>query len=247
VAVSCGYRFATGDYVAMINADMQDPPDQIPVVAKRLLEGDCDIVLGLREKRQSSWQENLTSRLFNALLNALTGAQTPLNAASLRMMNRAFLDAYNTLHEKTPFIPGLENWLGFRHAYVPVRHQPRAMGKSSYTFRKRLRLARESIIGFSDLPLRLAAAFGCGVTGLGLILMGWLLTRWILYADTLPGYASTITMIVLLGGVNISLLGLVGLYVGRILREVQHRPQYVIKSMENFGAQERRTAGGFNG
>src|ERR1041384_2526644 len=127
VAVSCGYRFATGDYVAMINADMQDPPDQIPVVAKRLLEGDCDIVLGLREKRQSSWQENLTSRLFNALLNALTGAQTPLNAASLRMMNRAFLDAYNTLTEKTPLLPGLENWLGFRHAYVPVRHQPRAM------------------------------------------------------------------------------------------------------------------------
>src|SRR6202011_5372928 len=112
----------------------------------KLLTGDCDIVLGLREKRQSSWQEHLTSRPFNALLNALTGAQTPLNAASLRMMNRSFVDAYTTLNEKTPFIPGLENWLGFRHGYVTIRHQARALGKSSYTFRKRLRMAAESII-----------------------------------------------------------------------------------------------------
>ena len=243
VAVCCGYRFATGDYVAMINADMQDPPDQIPVLAKRLREGDCDIVLGLREERHSSWQEDLTSRAFNTLLNALTGAKTPVNAASLRMMTRSFVNAYNTLSEKTPFIPGLENWLGFGHAYVTIRHQARALGKSSYTFRKRMRLATESIIGFSDLPLRLAVALGSGVTGVGLLLMGWLLVRWLLFADTLPGYASTITVIVLLGGANLMLLGLVGLYVGRILREVQDRPQYVIKSFENFAGHENYPTG----
>ena len=243
VAVSCGYRFATGNYVAMLNADMQDPPDQIPILAKRVSEGDCDIVLGLREKRYSSWQENLTSRAFNSLLNALTGARMPINAASLRMMTRSFVDAYNALSEKTPFIPGLENWLGFRHAYVNIRHQARTLGKSSYTLRKRMRMARESIIGFSDLPLRLAAALGCGVTGVGLVLMAWLLVRWLLFADTLPGYASTITVIVLLGGANLTTLGLVGLYVGRILREVEDRPRYVIKSFENFVGAERYTAG----
>ncbi|MCU1336548.1 MAG: glycosyltransferase family 2 protein [Bryobacterales bacterium] len=236
VAVSCGYRFATGDYVAMINVDMQDPPDQIPVLVRRLRVGDCDIVLGLREKRQSPWHEHLTSRAFNALLNALTGAETPLNAASLRMMTRPFVDAYNTLNEKTPFIPGLENWLGFKHGYVTIRHQARTLGKSSYTFRKRLHMATESIIGFSDLPLRLAAALGCGVTFVGVILIAGLALQRLFFAETLPGYTSTLGMIVLLGGANLMFLGLVGLYVGRILREVQDRPRYVIKSFENLPA-----------
>lgn len=234
VAVSCGYRFAKGDYVAMINVDMQDSPDQFGILMKCMKEGNFDIVVGLRQQRQDAWHKELTSRAFNALLNALTGAKIPGNAASLRVMNRAFVDAYNTLSEKTPYLPGLENWLGFRHGYAPVRHQPRARGKSSYTFRKRLHMATESIISFSDLPLRLAAAVGFFVSFLGVLLVGRLfLMRW-LYTEVLPGYTSTMAVIVLLGGANLAFLGLLGLYVGRILREVQGRPRYIIKSFENL-------------
>lgn len=243
VAVSCGYRFAKGDYVAMMNVDMQDPPDQIGILVKKMREGECDIVVGLRESRQDTWVENLTSRAFNALLNFLTGAKTPTNASSLRMMNRTFVNAYNRLSEKTPFIPGLENWLGFRHSYVPVRHQRRQMGKSSYTLRKRLHMARESIIGFSDLPLRIAAALGCAVTFAGLVLIGGLAAQKLFFAQMLPGYTSTLCMIVLLGGANLMFLGLVGLYVGRILREVQERPRYIIRSFENLPASEQDFAG----
>jgi glycosyltransferase involved in cell wall biosynthesis len=240
IAVSCGYRFASGDYVAMMNADMQDPPDQIGTLVDKLRSGDCDIVVGLRQARQDSWHEELTSRAFNALLNALTGAKTPTNAASLRMMTRAFVDAYNSLNEKSPYIPGLENWLGFRHGYVPIRHQPRAMGKSSYTLRKRLHMATESIVSFSDLPLRLAAALGFLVTGFGVLLVGRLLVmRWF-FTEILPGYTSTMSVIVLLGGANLTFLGLLGLYVGRILREVQNRPRYVINSFENIPGQDSR-------
>jgi glycosyltransferase involved in cell wall biosynthesis len=234
VAVSCGYRFATGDYVAMINVDMQDSPDQFGVLIKTLRDGDYDIVVGLRQHRQDSWHKELTSRTFNTVLNILTGAKTPGNVASLRVMNRAFVDAYNTISEKTPYLPGLENWLGFRHGYAPIRHQRRAMGKSSYTLRKRLHMATESIIGFSDVPLRLAAVLGFSVSGLGILLVGRLLVmRWF-FAEVLPGYTSTMSVIVLLGGANLTFLGLVGLYVGRILREVQNRPRYVIKSFENM-------------
>jgi dolichol-phosphate mannosyltransferase len=243
VAVSCGYRFAKGDYVAMMNVDMQDPPDQIGLLAAKLREGECDIVVGLRDSRQDSWLEDLTSRGFNLLLNFLTGAKTPANSSSLRMMTRTFVNAYNTLSEKTPFIPGLENWLGFRHSYVPVRHQRRQVGKSSYTFRKRWHMAVESIIGFSDLPLRLAAGLGCAVTLIGLILIAGLAVQRLFFAEMLPGYTSTLSMIVLLGGANIMFLGLVGLYVGRILREVQDRPRYVIRSFENFPVQDGDAAG----
>jgi glycosyltransferase involved in cell wall biosynthesis len=234
IAVSCGYRFASGDYVAMMNADMQDPPDQIGALVEKLRQGDCDIAIGLRQARQDTWHEDLTSRVFNALLNALTGSKTPANAASLRMMSRPFVDAYNTLNEKSPYIPGLENWLGFRHGYVPIRHQRRTMGKSSYTFRKRLRMATESIVSFSDLPLRLAAALGVFVSALGVLLVGRLLVMRFFFTQILPGYTSTMSVIVLLGGANLTFLGLLGLYVGRILREVQNRPRYVIKSFENI-------------
>jgi dolichol-phosphate mannosyltransferase len=240
VAVSCGYRHASGEYVAMINVDMQDPPDQIPLLVQRLEEGDCDIVLGLRQHRRESWHDDLTTYLFNSLLNALTGANSPVNAASLRMMNRPFIDAYNTLSERTPFIPGLENWLGFRHAYVPVRNQPRTIGRSSYTLRKRLRMARESIIGFSDLPLRLAAAVGTIITAVGVLLVTGLIIDRIFYTHILPGFTSIFSVVVLLGGANLTFLGLVGLYVGRILREVQGRPMYVIQSFENFASPEAR-------
>lgn len=234
VAVTCGYRFASGDYVAMMNVDMQDPPDQIPRLLERLEQGDCDIVIGLRQHRRESWHEDLTSHAFNLLLNTLTGSRSPLNTASLRMMNRRFVDAYNTLSERTPFIPGLEDWLGFRRDYVPVRNQARAMGRSSYTFHKRLSMAVESIVGFSDLPLRIAAWTGFVITGIGAVLNVYLLSHWLFFRDTLPGFTSTFSIIVLLGGANLMLLGLVGRYVGRILREVQGRPRYVIQSFENL-------------
>ena len=238
VAVSCGYRFASGRYVGMINADQQDPPDQISIVLAGLEEGNYDIAVGLRSQRGESLMNSLTSRAFHTALNLLTGAKTPVNAASLRIMTRPFVDAYNVLSEKTPFIPGLENWLGFRHGYVPIRHQRRKLGKSSYTFRKRWRMAVESIIGFSDLPLRFAATLGFCITCVGMLLNAGLILNRLFFTSYVPGYTSTISVVVFLGGLNLMFLGLVSLYVGRILREVQGRPRFIVKSFERFSFSE---------
>jgi glycosyltransferase involved in cell wall biosynthesis len=234
VAVSCGYRFATGRYVGMINADQQDPPDQIGPLIDAMKAGDYDIAIGLRSQRSESLLNNFTSRAFHAAMNLLTGSKTPVNAATLRIMSRQFVDAYNRLSEKTPYIPGLENWLGFRHVYVPIRHQARISGKSTYSFRKRWRLAVESIIGFSDLPLRIAATLGFAITSLGMLLSLGLVIQKLFFTRFAPGYTSTITVVVFLGGLNLMFLGLVSLYVGRILREVQGRPQYIIRSYDGF-------------
>jgi glycosyltransferase involved in cell wall biosynthesis len=234
VAVSCGYRFAVGEYICMINADQQDPPNQIGVVLDVIAKGGCDIVVGLRSQRGESLLNSITSRAFNSTLNLLTGAKTPLNAASLRIMTRQFIDAYNSLGDRTPYIPGLENWLGFRHSYVPILHQRRRQGKSSYNFGKRWRMALESVIGFSDLPLRIAATLGFLITVIGMLLAALLGLEQIVSFRFLPGFTSTIAVIVFLGGLNLMFLGLVSLYVGRILREVQGRPRFVVRSFENF-------------
>ena len=239
VAVSCGYRLASGRFVGMMNVDMQDPPDQLHLLLKEIESGNCDIVIGLRSERKDKWTERVTSVVFNQTLNWLTGATTPTNAAALRIMNRRFVDAYNSLNEKTPYIPGLEHWLGFRHSWVPIRHDERLVGKSSYTFRKRLRMAGESILGFSDLPLRFAALLGTGITLIGCVLTLGLLVRRIMFANLLGGYTSTITVIVILGGTNLLFMGLIGLYLGRVLQEVQGRPRCVIKSLVNINCSPR--------
>ena len=234
VAVSCGYRFASGEYVFMINGDQQDPPDQIELLLNVIEGGEADIVTGLRAERGESFLNAITSRIFQTILNLLTGARMPLNAASLRVMNRQFVDAYNALGERTPYIPGLENWLGFRHAYVPIRHQFRQQGKSSYNLSKRWRMAVDSIIGFSDLPLRMAAALGFAITCIGMLSIAVLAVQRFSSVNLLPGFTSTISAIVFLGGLNLMFLGLVSLYVGRILHEVQGRPRYVLKSLAGF-------------
>lgn len=234
IALSCGYDHAQGEVVGMLNVDMEDPPDQIPLLLDALKAGEYDTVVGLREKRQSSLIERATSNAFNWFLNKATGYDMPLNAATLRVMNRRFVDAYRTLTERSRYQPGLELWLGFRRGYVPIRQSRRTQGKSSYNFRRRLRLAFEAIISFSDLPLRFSVALGGIVALIGFLLAAYLAIGELFFLEFQAGYTSTITAIVLLGGVLIFVIGVASLYIGRILSEVQGRPRYVVRDSFNI-------------
>ncbi len=248
IAITCGYEHAKGDYVGMLNVDQEDPPDQLPVLldAIQSKEDDYDIVGGMYPRRDVPLFSKVTSYLFHLFLNRLTGYNTPTNASTARVMNRRFLTAYNSLNERNRYIPGLEKWLGFRYGYVPVRHQPRRSGRSSYNFRRRLRMATDSIISFSDFPLRLAVKVGMWVAFGGLALALLLIADKLFFTATLPGFVSTIAVIVILGGAQISVTGLVSLYVGRILAEVQGRPLYIVR--ERYGQlEDKPTHGGASG
>lgn len=234
IAVSCGYRHAGGACVGMLNVDMEDPPDQIPLLLDALRARDFDIVYGLRKARHSPLGVRLTSLAFNLALNKLTGHHVPLNVSTLRVMNRRFVDAYNSLTEASRYIPGLEMWLGFSRGYVPIEHRARRRGRSSYNFRKRLLMAFDSIISFSDLPLKLVAFGGVLVAALGLLLAAGLVVAKLVLVDFEAGYPSTIAVIVALAGVQMTVVGLASLYIGRILKEVQDRPLYVIRDTFNL-------------
>lgn len=229
IAISCGYRHARGQLVAYLNVDQEDPPDQILVLADALEKNDWDIVGGLYTKRDVPLLSKVTSYLFNVLLSRLTGYDQPVNASTIRVMHRRFIDAYNRLVEKSRYIPGLEMWLGFKYGRVPVVHQRRKTGKSSYNFRRRLRMALDSVISFSDFPLRLTVKFGFIVTGLGMLLIVALVVDKLFFRELLPGWVSTIAAIVLFGGVQITVTGVSGIYLGRVLTEVQGRPLYVVR------------------
>ena len=234
IALSAGFRHATGEYVAMLNVDQEDPPAEIPKLLDEIQRGDHDLVYGLRAKRYSPWHTRLTSWMFSRVLVKLTGYEVPANVATLRVMNRRFLDAYNALSEKSRYIPGLEMWMGFQKGYVNVRHQERTRGKSTYNFRRRLKMAFEAVISFSDLPLRMMVVFGTLLAIVGFALTGALVLGRLFLYDFQPGYTSTISLIVLLGGVQILVIGTASLYIGRILREVQNRPLYLVRRKTNF-------------
>jgi len=234
IALSCGYANATGEFVGMLNVDMQDPPNQIPVLLDHIKTNDVDIVYGLRETRYSSITDKYTSLLFNILLNKLTGNKTPLNVSTIRIMNRKFVDAYNSLSEKSRYLPGLEAWLGFKHDYIKTVYQDRKKGKSSYNFKKRMLMAIDSIISFSDIPLKLIAVSGIIIALLGFILNLVLIFSKLFFVDYQPGFTSTISVITFIGGIQILVIGLAALYIGRILKEVQNRPLYLIRNKINF-------------
>jgi glycosyltransferase involved in cell wall biosynthesis len=234
IALSCGYRHAHGQFVGMLNVDRQEPPDQIPLLLRHVESTDCDIVFGVRRRRAGSSADRLTSRVFGLVLNKLTGYDVPLNVATIRVMNRRFVDAYNALSETSRYLPGLESWLGFRRGYVEVAHTERARGKSSYTFSRRLTMAAEAVISFSDLPLRITVLLGFGVVAVSFLLAMLLVAQKLFFVDIQLGYTSTMCVIVFLGGIQLSVVGMASLYIGRVLREVQRRPLYVIRDTVNL-------------
>lgn len=240
IALSCGYRHATGRFVGMLNVDMQEPPDQIPLLLRHIETTGCDIVFGLRSRRAGRLTERLSSIGFAYLLNKLTGYDVPLNVATLRVMSRRFLDAYNSLAERSRYLPGLEGWLGFRRAYLEIVHRERLRGQSTYNFRRRLMMATDAIISFSDLPLKISIFFGFGVVLLGFLLTLALIVQKIFFAEVQLGYTSTISAIVFFSGVQLFVTGVTGLYVGRILREAQQRPLYVIRHTVNLPVSDIR-------
>lgn len=231
IAISAGYRAATGEYIGMLNVDQEDPPAQLPKLLDALKTGEYDIVGGRHQRRYSSFTTRMTSALFVAVMNRLTGYTTPVNATTARVMTRRAIEVYNGLSEKSRYIPGLEMWLGLRYGWVPFEKQPRKAGKSSYNFRRRLRMAYSSVISFSDFPLRLAVKIGMLIAAIGVALGVALLFEKLFGTTILPGYTSTFVMIVILGGTQIAVTGVASLYIGRILAEVQRRPLFVVREV----------------
>ena len=234
IALTCGYNLAQGDYIGMLNVDMQEPPSEIPILIEFMKAEKHDIVFGLTEIRQTSFLNRVTSIAFGKTLNYLTKTNTPINVTTLRVMNRKFITAYNTISEKSRYIPGLEAWLGFSQGYVPIKHQKRKDNRSSYNFKKRIGMALETIISFSDFPLRLIASLGFIFALLGFILSMILIICKLMFIDFQSGYTSSISFVLLIGGIQILVVGVSSLYIGRILKEVQNRPLYLINEKINF-------------
>lgn len=232
-AIACGLMHAKGDVVVRMNVDMQDHPMFIPKLLEHLEENNLDLVVGQYDVRKSPWLDRLTSDAYFYCFKWLTGFSIPKNTSPLRAMSRRFVNAYNGLTEKTRFPQGLDVWLGFDHGTVPIEHREREDGKSSYTFIKRLALAFDGILYFSDRPIKLVAGAGVAVSVLGFLLGLVLVVSKLMGVEYLPGYASLASMGLIALGLQLFSIGLVGLYIAKIFVEAKDRPLYLVKDHYN--------------
>ena len=236
-AVTAGLRHASGDIVAVIDADLQDPVELIPEMIDKWREG-YSVIYGIRRSREGSRPTVLGYNLFYRLLSRISQIEVPKDSGDFCLMDRNAVDAINRLPEKNRFVRGLRAWYGGKQVGIPYDRPARAAGITRYSFGKLLNLAVDGILSFSVLPLRFIFWLGLGSSMVALLgLVFFLLHRIIgfrIFGHTpaeVPGFTSLILSSLLASGVQLLSIGILGEYLGRIYLEVKNRPEYVISRL----------------
>ncbi len=228
-ALSAGIDHANGDAVIPIDSDMQDPPEVILQLVEKWREG-FRVVLATRKKRTTdSLLKRFTAWLFYKTIIRMSRTDIPENTGDFRLMDRQVVEVIKRLPERTRFMKGLFAWVGFRTCQVFYERQPRAKGKAKQSYLKLFRLAVDGIFSFSTIPLRIWAYIGMIISSISLVYALYLVIRTIIFGIDVPGYASIMTAVLFMGGVQLLSLGIIGEYIGRVYREVKHRPLYVVE------------------
>jgi glycosyltransferase involved in cell wall biosynthesis len=238
VAVTAGLDHASGDAVVLTDADLQDPPEVIPEMIAKWREG-YDVVYGVRASREGeTWFKRFTAAAFYRLIDRITGIDIPLDTGDFRLMDRRVVDAIRLMPERNRFLRGMVPWVGFRQAGVRYDRKARFAGESKFSsVRKMLPFALNAITGFSYFPLQLATYLGFAIAGLSVLaILTVILLRLFSPDAALLGQATTLVVVLFLGGVQLISLGIIGEYLGRIYDEVKQRPLYLVK--EKWGLEK---------
>ena len=226
-AIFAGLTKTKGDWVVVMDCDMQDQPKEIAKLYKKALEG-YDIVLGQRENRKDKFLKKLSSKLFYKVFNYLSGGQFNNEIGNFGIYKKKVIDSILNISDYIKFFPLFINWVGFKSVSIPIEHGEREEGKSSYSISRLLKLAFNAIISFSDKPLRLFINFGLGISILSFVLGIYYLYLSITHKITQPGFSSLILSIWFLSGIIISCIGIVGVYLGKTFDQAKGRPTFII-------------------
>jgi len=226
-AIFAGLTKTKGDWVVVMDCDMQDQPKEIAKLYKKALEG-YDIVLGQRENRKDKFLKKLSSKLFYTVFNYLSGGQFNNEIGNFGIYKKKVIDSILNISDYIKFFPLFINWVGFKSVSIPIEHGEREEGKSSYSISRLLKLAFNVIVSFSDKPLRLFINFGLGISILSFVLGIYYLYLSITHKITQPGFSSLILSIWFLSGIIISCIGIVGVYLGKTFDQAKNRPTFII-------------------
>lgn len=228
-AVTAGMNHASGDAVAVIDGDLQDPPELVPQLMARWREG-YQVVYAVRRTRKENVFKRAAYRLFYRLLRSMSYVDMPLDAGDFAIMDRRVVDELNQMPERNRFVRGIRAWVGFKQTGLEYDREPRFAGESKYPLSKLFRLAYDGVISYSFVPLRMVTRLGFAISLIAFLLILYFLGLRILFGqELLMGWTSTIVVILFLGGVQLISLGILGEYVGRIFDEVKRRPLYIVR------------------
>ncbi len=235
MALSAGYEAARGDAVATIDADLQDPPEIIAKMVDKWQKG-AKIVYGKRQERQGeNFFKTGTATLFYKLMNFLSDTPIPNEVGDFRLIDKKVVIYLNALKERPSFLRGLVAWSGFPTEYVYFKRDKRLTGETHYGFFKMLNFALDGIMSFSTKPLRLATYFGFVSASLGFLGIIYEVFKKVLYPESfVTGWIGIFVAVIFLGGIQLMTIGIIGEYIGKIYKEIQNRPKFLIKEKINL-------------
>ena len=240
-AMYAGFCNARGDYIAVMDADLQDPPSLLPEMVKVLAGGEYDSVATRRSDRAGeppvrSW----FARRFYALINRISDADIVDGARDFRLMTRDMKDAILSMTEYNRFSKGIFGWVGFKTMWLPYENVERVAGETKWSFWKLFKYAIDGIINFSQAPLSIASWFGMLMTAFSFLFLVFIVLRRLIFGDPVAGWASTICVIIFIGGLQLFCLGIIGQYLAKTYMETKHRPHYIVSDTNAEHAQKIR-------
>lgn len=228
-AMYAGLENAKGDYVCFMDADLQDPPVLLPQMLEIVRKGEYDSVATRRSDRKGeSRVRSFFAKSFYKIINMISDADVVDGARDFRLMNRKMVDAILSMSEYNRFSKGIFGWVGFKTYWLPFENVERVAGKTKWSFFGLFRYAIDGIINFSNSPLNIASYFGFFMTFISIIMLMFIIIRKLCYGDPVQGWASTMCVIVFIGGIQLFCLGIIGQYIGKTYMETKGRPIYII-------------------
>jgi glycosyltransferase involved in cell wall biosynthesis len=230
LALTAGLRFARGQRILIMDADLQDPPELLPEMMD-LIDNGADVVFGQRRRRQGeSPFKTLTAKLFYQLLRRMTDVDIPADTGDFRLMSRRSLDVLNSMPEQSRFIRGMVSWIGLKQVPLLYDREPRFAGQTKYPLLKMVRFAIDAISGFSIVPLRIASIAGAIIGVISFIMLSYTLGTW-LFGQTVVGWTSLATILLSVSSVQLLVLGIMGEYLGRLYMQSKDRPLFIIDTV----------------
>lgn len=240
LALTAGLDLCRGDLIFIVDADLQDPPELLLPMMEAMKREDADVVYGVRTDRAGeSHFKKLTAAAFYRILKRATDVDIPLDAGDFRLMTRRALNVFLAMPEQARFVRGMVAWSGFRQVPFPYERAVRHAGETKYPLSKMIRFAFDALTGFSTAPLRLASHAGLWLAAGSALLVIYIAASWMSGA-TIAGWTSLMLVVVVLGAIQMFVLGMIGEYIGRLYTQSKNRPLYIVQDVVGAGVSTAR-------